>query len=263
LGDGGVIKLTAVLPKLRLKELSLASVNMSNYGASVLFITLKEVPTLLKLNVSTGESINKNKLSSEGAEPLKLLLNSNSCVIDTLQMNHLRLGSEGARIAFEGVTSSSLESLSLSKNDIGIKSINVLTQSLARIPLMRLDLSKNNIQDTGIKCLTDILGLFYSKNIISMNLSYLNLSNNAITSQGFEFFCREMGVNRTLETLILDDNPLGEGDRFFNIKYYLSKNWGLKKLSLCNISPCEKDLKFICEGVESNRSLEELTLSKN
>lgn len=69
---------------------------------------------------------------------------------------------------------------------------------------MRLDLSKNNIQDAGIKCLTDILGLYYSKNSISMNLSFLNLSTNGITSQGFEYFCREMGSNRTLETLMLD-----------------------------------------------------------
>lgn len=74
---------------------------------------------------------------------------------------------------------------------------------------MRLDLSKNSIQDAGIKALTDILGLFYSKNSISMNLCYLNLGSNSITSQGFEYFCREMGINRTLETLILDDNPLG------------------------------------------------------
>jgi hypothetical protein len=100
LGDAGIIKLTSVLPKLPLKELSLVSVNMGNAGATVLFITLKEVPTLVKLNLSTGEPINKNKMTVDGAEPLKLLLSSSTCVLDTLHLNHLQLGSDGARTAF-------------------------------------------------------------------------------------------------------------------------------------------------------------------
>jgi Ran GTPase-activating protein (RanGAP) involved in mRNA processing and transport len=128
---------------------------------------------------------------------------------------------------------------------------------------MRLDLSRNSISNCGMRIFTDILGIYYSKNAISMNLSYLNLSSNSISSNGFEYFCRGMSANRTLETVILDDNPLGEGERFFNIKFYLSKNWGLKKLSLSNVSLHEKDLKFVSEGMESNRSLEELNLSKN
>ena len=63
--------------------------------------------------------------------------------------------------------------------------------------------------------------------------------------------------------MVLDDNPLGDGEKFFHIKFYLSKNWGLKRLSLSNVSLREKDLKFVSEGMESNRSLEDLNLSKN
>ena len=50
---------------------------------------------------------------------------------------------------------------------------------------MRLDLSKNNLMDSGLKSLTEILGLSYGKNSISMNLIYLNVSFNGITSNGF------------------------------------------------------------------------------
>ena len=64
LGDVGVIKLTAIFPKLQLKELSLVSVSMGNYGASNLLTSLKEVHTLVKLNISTSENINKNRISS-------------------------------------------------------------------------------------------------------------------------------------------------------------------------------------------------------
>jgi len=35
----------------------------------------------------------------------------------------------------------------------------------------------------------------------------------------------------------------------------MNKNWGLKKLSLINIAISEKDIKFLCDGVETNRSL--------
>lgn len=93
LGDAGVIKLASIFPQIKLKELSLVSVNMTNTGAAYLFNTLKDVPTLMKFNISTGETINKNKLSLEGAQHLKSLLNSPQCAIDTLHLNHLRLGS--------------------------------------------------------------------------------------------------------------------------------------------------------------------------
>lgn len=54
LGDDGVIKLAPVIKKLPLNELSLVSVSMGNTGASALFTALKEVPTICKLNISTG-----------------------------------------------------------------------------------------------------------------------------------------------------------------------------------------------------------------
>lgn len=81
---------------------------MGNIGASALFVSLKQVPTLLRLNISTGESLNKNKLGVDGAEPLKHWLNSPHCAIDTLSLNHLLLGSDGARTAFEGVANNTL-----------------------------------------------------------------------------------------------------------------------------------------------------------
>jgi hypothetical protein len=46
LGDIGVGKLAQVIPKLQLKELSLASVGMGNDGSNQLCLALKEVPSL-------------------------------------------------------------------------------------------------------------------------------------------------------------------------------------------------------------------------
>jgi hypothetical protein len=43
-----------------------------------------------------------------------------------------------------------------------------------------------------------------------------------------------MAINQGLQELNLDDNPVGEGLYFYNIKHYLIKNWTLKTLSLAN-----------------------------
>jgi hypothetical protein len=45
--------------------------------------------------------------------------------------------------------------------------------------------------------------------------------------------------NQILLELNLNNNNLSKGERFFNIKYYLSKTWSLKKLYLeeCYITP--------------------------
>lgn len=237
LGDEGVIKLTNIFPQIRLAQLSLVSVNLNNRGAAALFQSLKGISTIKKLNISTVECTTKNRVTYEGVEGLNQLLNDPKCTLVTLLMNNINLGNEGVRRGFDKVKCQSLQQLSLSKNDLGIKHFQFFTTSLSNIPLMILNLSKNKLTNSGMKCLTDILGMSYGKNVISMNLVHLNLRRNMINSHGFQFFCREMGVNQTLQTLFIDDNPLGQGDRLFNIKYYLTKNWGLKKISLSNISP--------------------------
>lgn len=54
LGNMGVAKLAQVIPRLMLKELSLASVGMGNEGCNQLCLALKEQPALERLNISSG-----------------------------------------------------------------------------------------------------------------------------------------------------------------------------------------------------------------
>jgi hypothetical protein len=139
--------------------------------------------------------------------------------------------------------------LALSKNELSSKNLFAFVNNISNVNLLHLDISKNSLGNEGMRILADLLGTNYGRSRLSIALNHLNLSNNRISSVGFEYFCGEMSSNKTLESLLLDDNPLCEGDRFFNIKYFLSKNWRLRVLSLANVSSQEKDIRCLCESL--------------
>jgi len=49
-----------------IQELSLVSVGMTNKSAANLFRNLRDMPSLRKLDVSSGDGTLKNKITSEG-----------------------------------------------------------------------------------------------------------------------------------------------------------------------------------------------------
>ena len=104
---------------------------------------------------------------------------------------------------------------------------------------MRLDLSKNQIGDEGFKLIAEVIGFQYGHNSLSRSLKILNLSDNQIRSYGIEFYCKNMFNSNALTELYLANNNLSKGEQFFNFKYYITKNWTLKKLDFSN---CFTDL---------------------
>lgn len=136
------------------------------------------------LNISSIDGILKNKVTVEGAGYLKMLLTSESCGLDTIYLDNINLGTEGTKSSFDIINFPPLKCLTLSKNEIGSKSMHLFSEKISALPLMHLDLSKNNIMDVGLKSISHILGSSYGKNSASINLIHLNLSSNNITSHG-------------------------------------------------------------------------------
>ncbi len=95
-------------------------------------------------------------------------------------------------------------------------------------------MSKNQIGDAGFKLIAEVIGSQYGRNSLSRSLKILNLSDNQIHSYGIEFYCKNMFNNIELTELYLANNNLSKGCQFFNFKYYITKNWTLKKLDLSN-----------------------------
>lgn len=127
-----------------------------------------------------------------------------------------------------------------------------------------LNLARNSIRDQGIIDLSEVLSSAGSHRYsLSATLTQLDLRSNGITSVGFEFFCRQMAKNFTLERLWLDDNPLSKGGRFQCFRMFVQSAKRLSFLSLRNVSLEVDDYVYVSEGMEYNTSISELDLSEN
>jgi Ran GTPase-activating protein (RanGAP) involved in mRNA processing and transport len=108
--------------------------------------------------------------------------------------------------------------------------------NLTECRLEKLDVSRNNIQDKGLICLSKIIGSAYNlRQSLAAHLRLLNLSDNGITSIGFEYFCKQIIKNFTLEKLWLDKNSLSKGNRFQICRLLLQNTKSLKFLSMRNV----------------------------
>jgi hypothetical protein len=72
--DDGVIELAKVVGRLRLRHLSLASVNMTEKGCKALIAELTQMESLDELNLSSYEGFNRNKLHKDAFEGISHLM---------------------------------------------------------------------------------------------------------------------------------------------------------------------------------------------
>jgi len=97
-----------------------------------------------------------------------------------------------------------LEVLALRKNDIGIDGLHELESVLRSSKTIReLDLGCNAIGDEGVRIVTDAL-----KNKQKQQLCSLNLSENAMSSQGCLMVCDLINRCPTLEEIYLQNNNI-------------------------------------------------------
>ena len=115
--------------------------------------------------------------------------------------------------------------------------------------MIKLDLSNNQIGDEGFRLVSETIGLNYGYNTLSTSLTNLNVSNNQIKGFGIEKFCKNMLNNQSLTELSISSNPLSKGDGFINFKYFISKNWTLKKVDMSNCLSNTEDLRHLFEGL--------------
>ena len=65
---------------------------LSNKGADKLFKAIKIRGSLKKLNISSNDGLVKNKITAEGVDGLRALLNCENCSLNTLKMDGITLG---------------------------------------------------------------------------------------------------------------------------------------------------------------------------
>ena len=180
-------------------------------------------------------------------------------IIKHLKLNHNKLGATSVGVLIELINHSEIESLDLSDNP-HLKYLSALfiyledVEKLKKLVISRIeldkedreqlcklinnskkltsiDLSNNRWIPTQIKSLSE--SFFNNKNLI-----YLNLKDNNIPFKNFRIFCEALGGSFKRESL------------------------KLKTLNLENCKICTNSVAALGEALETNRSLENLNMSK-
>jgi len=131
--------------------------------------------------------------------------------------------------------------------------------SFVAFRLKRLDLSSRRITDPECKLLAEVLRS-------NRSITSLNLSKNTIHDAGFIALCSTLNTNTTLKTLIFASN-LVSSKAYIHMGHALKVNTTLTSLSLASHAVSTKmnkeGVSFICEGLETNTTLERLWLGGN
>ena len=180
-----------------------------------------------------------NKLNDDDMEiVISQAINQQHCI--HLRLTHNQFTFIGASILADALThNSTLERLSLWKNQIGDKGVQSLSDALScnRNALKKLDLSENEITNHGAEYLAQML----RTNTV---LTHLSLSHNKITDHGLQFLTDALrNRNKTLQTLSLTQNKLLTDTSVTYLIEMFKTNRSLKKLWIndCNLSKAGRD----------------------
>ncbi|HLB42495.1 MAG TPA: hypothetical protein VJN02_06545 [Gammaproteobacteria bacterium] len=204
------------------------------------------------------------KLNKELAKhPLVYYLNN--CSKDTKQLNLSGRCNDVllSDSAFNILKHGSLEELRLAsnKNINGITIGDVARFVLCSTQLLILDLSDNNLGSQGASSLLGAIAT--NKNI---KLQTLNLAKNNIDSIVPTIIDQLFTDNRSLETLILDNNPLSlpnAQDTTLPIIFKaLANNRSLTKLSLKQVNLTSHSIDILIQTLSKNQTLRELDLGR-
>ena len=99
-------------------HLDISSNNITPEGFTIFFQSLLSNQSLISLDISSKEGLNRNKLGKEGSAALQIFL-SNNKIIQILNLSATTMGEEGATHILNGIHSNkSLVSIDLSSNEL-------------------------------------------------------------------------------------------------------------------------------------------------
>ena len=217
---GTIILADALRTSQTIIHVNLCSNDIGPEWAQAIFGCLLENNTIISLDLSSKEGLNRNRLGTQGVESLEWILQKNK-TLQFLNLGSTAIGLTGLECILAGLeNNNTLINLDLANNELGPQSTNLIANTLYTTQLLELNLSNNKLTDVGIDKLAAMFRIS-TKNTI---LEKINLSNNLITS---------LGKNPYLKRLVLSNNRFS-GRGFNNITYLLWENSTLTHLELRN-----------------------------
>ena len=192
-----------------------------------------------------------------GFKALSGLLRSENFCLKSLHLSYMGIDDDGMIPLASGlVTSQSLKSLDLSRNniaDLGLKALSNLSKNNNN-NLEWLNLSENGpFSAVGLSCFSQAI-------LKALNLKELHLCNNAINDEGLQALAVGLRKHPTLARLDLSMNAIGiEGLRALAVAEITSLRW----LSVARNAINDEALGVLAEGIENFVSLETLNLANN
>jgi len=159
LGDSGGALVGKMLPENNtLVQLDLSGNGLGCIGATALFEGLRRNRSVTSVDLSARCGSLRNQLTRQCGDSLEKLVATNP-VLAKLSLPGTRLGAEGTVCIARGLSgNSSLLSLDLANNELGLKGVVALADALGSCILEELNLSENRLGDEGLVALAARLG---------------------------------------------------------------------------------------------------------
>ena len=289
--DGAKAMAKALHENQTLQTLNISSNNIQVDGAKALAEALHENKALQYLDISN------NKILDNGAIAISECIKKNS-KLQELVISGNNISSKGAKPIAEAVKiNTTLQNLDISNNKISNDGVKFISDCLKHNCILKeLNLSENEITDEGVIELSEairmnitLLKLIISKNWISIDgilkffetvnngkcaIQSLNITHNNVTKSGL------IKIEQSIKKLsfplevIASWNEIKENAAVLKLTIkclsYISHNDSIEssdikedEWSLDNISNIEYRVKFLCDCLKEDNTLQELDLAWN
>ena len=198
----GFVYLFNVLKNLTfITVISLNNNNLGDIGAKALASCLHSLTNLKEIDISN------NQIGLEGGKAIAKALEGNQS-IHTLTMENNNLGTEGANAFGEMVSSSTIEDLVLSMNNIELFRCLDLAEGINKSKtLLFLNMSENftTPNDEELIILEKILMLI----LLSKSITNIFLQECGINNINAQYIANALKINNSITHLFLADNSIG------------------------------------------------------
>lgn len=187
---------SALAENSKLRNLNLGWNKARVVGAIAIADGLRENSSLVSLNLAM------NQIPQEGAFAIANALRDNSA-LQSLNLQHNRIGDALVMFGDSLRVNGTLRELNCEGNYLSPDTASVFGRALRdNRSLMSLNLARNEIRDAGVAA---IAGALRS----SSALRYLDFSETGVREEGVAAVCELLDSCPNLQTVVLDDNPLG------------------------------------------------------
>jgi len=249
--DGAAVLGRGLAAARGLRSLNLRANNISAVGARTLATALSTNAGLESLVLGS------NRVGDEGMASFAAALKKNTSLV-FLDVSGNSITEDGAlSLASSLLANTTLQHINLDFNSIGATGVAALAAVLPRCGVTSLDLEWNGIRCAGATCLA------YTISLPGSRIRRLGLASNGICAGGATICAGALRNNRSLEELILNNNPRMGPDGVGCLAAALAAEaCSLKRLELAGCCIDEATMFIVAASLSLSR-LEALNIGEN